>query len=233
MYTAFNLFSYFKSMKKNTSFAHISKLNKPKPLNELAYGHIKKLIINGTMVPGVLYSELDLAKSLGTSRTPVREALLRLSAENLIVFYPRKGMSVRLLSTKEVEDLFEIRQILEETAYSKIAGRLTPQQIQKIENFIQEQERQTKSFAESSEEFHLDMIKLHGNEFIIQTYENLLDFVTILIQKILRQEGRDREAIVEHKKILKCVIAGDTEGVKQAVREHLQNAKETALKGML
>jgi DNA-binding GntR family transcriptional regulator len=207
-------------------------IEKPKSLNELTYQQLKASIVEGNMVPGVVYTEVGLSKSLGISRTPVREALLRLAAENFIIFYPRKGMSVKLFSRKEVEGLFELRQALEETAYGKIAGHLTPKQIQEVRNIIREQASSEITFSKNSRRFHLYLIEAHGNRFITQTYNNILDSVAILIRETLAQKGRAKEAVSEHKKILDALIAGDAEATKRAVQEHLRISKRNALESI-
>jgi len=217
-------------MRKNNKLSCLTNpLKKPKSLNDIAYDHIKALIMDGKMVPGVVYTELELAKALGTSRTPVREALLRLAAENFITFYTRKGMSVKIFTRKDIEDLFELRRALEKTAYAKIAGRLTPEQIQEIKKIIQETESGEKPFTQGSREFHLYLIEAHGNWFITEIYRNNINFISLLIQKALKHEGRDKEALSEHKKILEYLIAGDVEEIDKTVDEHLRIAKKTAM----
>jgi len=214
--------------KKNLS-GYFDQIKKPKSLNEITYRQLKTAIIEGKLAPGELYTELGLAKSLGISRTPVREALLRLATENFIIFHPRRGMSINLFTPEEVENLYELRQALEETAFSKIAGNLTPEQIQEVKNIIREQENSEKSFSKHDRKFHLFLIEAHGNRFVTQTYNNLLDYITILIRKTLMQKGRAKEAIREHREILESLIRGDARRTQEAVTRHLQNSKMSAL----
>src|SRR4030067_555099 len=120
---------WVEKIKKDTSI-NFGFIEKPRPLNEIAYKNIKAAIMAGKIVAGEVYSELQLARNLGISRTPVREALLRLSAENLIVFHSRKGVSINHFSKEDIENLFELRQAIEEIAVTKIVGRLSEDHIQ-------------------------------------------------------------------------------------------------------
>ena len=86
------------------------------PLKEQAYHHLKDQIMKCQMMPGSLLSEHDIAQEMGISRTPVREAILRLSEEGFITIYPRKGMIVSPVSFKDIQDVFQIRMMIEPQA---------------------------------------------------------------------------------------------------------------------
>jgi DNA-binding GntR family transcriptional regulator len=90
---------------------------------ELAYRHIQKQIADGTLGAGRPLSELLLARQLGSSRTPVREAISQLAAEGLLEQMPNRGAVVRRLSRHDITDLYEIREALEVFAVAKVAER--------------------------------------------------------------------------------------------------------------
>ncbi len=149
-------------------------LQRPRALNDMAYENMKKGILTGKLATGQIYSELELAREFGVSRTPVREALLKLSAENLIVFHPRKGISVTFFSEEDVENLFDLRQTIEEAAISNIIGKLGKSQMQAIEELIKQQEKCIKKYDEDvflacDRNFHLLMIEATNNRFMIQS----------------------------------------------------------------
>ena len=212
-------------------------LQRPKSLNDLAYGSLKNAILTGRMVSGEIYSELELARRLGISRTPVREALLRLAAENFIVFHPKKGLSVNFFSKEDIENLFELREAIEERAVSKITGTLTKDQIQKMKDILAEQEDCTKNhydemlFLEIDKKFHLFLIEASGNRFMVQTYNNIRDYITIPAREALMKKGRATEVLQEHRAIVKALSEGNVGNVKEAVKKHLINSKVMAMEG--
>jgi DNA-binding GntR family transcriptional regulator len=200
----------------------------------MAYETIKAGILEGKLISGEIYSELDLAKSFGVSRTPVREAFLRLAAENLIVFHPRKGISVNYFSKEDIENIFELRQAIEEAAANKIVGNLSRDHIQSIQETIQQQENCLKDydenlFLEFDRKFHLFFVEISGNRFMVQTYNNIRDYITIPAREALRKKGRAKEVLGEHKAIVEALSKGNRERTKEAIKTHMINSKLAAL----
>ncbi len=200
----------------------------------MAYETIKTGILEGKLVSGEIYSELDLAKSFGISRTPVREAFLRLAAENLIIFHSRKGISVNFFSKEDIENIFELRQAIEEAAASKIVGTLSKDQIRSIQETIKKQEAcindyDENLFLEFDRKFHVFFVEICGNRFMVQTYNNLRDYITIPAREALRRKGRAKEVLSEHKAIVDALSRGDAERTKEAMKIHLTNSRLAAL----
>jgi len=211
-----------------------AQLQRPRSLNNMAYDTIKAGILKGKLVSGEIYSELDLAKSFGISRTPVREAFLRLAAENLIVFHARKGMSVNYFTKEDIENIFELRQAIEETAANKLLGNLSKNQIQFIQETIKQQENCLKDydenlFLEFDRKFHLFFVEISGNRFMIQTYNSIRDYITIPAREALMKKGRAKEVLSEHKAIVEALSRGDAGKTKEAIRFHLTNSQLAAL----
>jgi len=212
-------------------FAHFQR---PRPLNDMAYETIKSGILEGKLISGEIYSELDLAESFGISRTPVREAFLRLAAENLIIFHPRKGISVNYFSKEDIENLFELRLAIEDAAANKIVGNLSQDQVQYIQDTIKQQQACIKEydenlFLEFDREFHLFFVEISGNRFMVQTYNNIRDYITIPAREALRKKGRAEEVLSEHKAIVEALSGGDAERTREAIKIHLINSKLAAL----
>ena len=142
---------------------NLGPIQKPKSLTEIAYETIKDGILSGKLAVGKRYNELGLARELGISRTPIREALLKLAAENFVVFHPRKGVSINYFSKKDIEDLFELRQVIEETTMSKIMGNLSRDEIEFIENIMNEQEKCIKN-------------SIYDEKLFLELYHPICDF---------------------------------------------------------
>ncbi len=213
-----------------------AQFQRPRPLNDMAYETIKSSILEGKLISGEIYSELDLAKSFGISRTPVREAFLRLAVENLIIFHPRKGISVNYFSKEDIENLFELRQAIEEAAANKIVGNLSKDQVRYIQETIRQQEACIKDkdydenlFLEFDRKFHLFFVEISGNRFMVQTYNNIRDYITIPAREALKKKGRAKEVLSEHKAIVEALSGEDPERTKEAIKVHLTNSKLAAL----
>jgi DNA-binding GntR family transcriptional regulator len=218
---------------KNVS-SEIIALQRPKSLNKVVYESLKESILTGKLMVGEVYSELELARKFGISRTPVREALLRLSAENLIVFHPRKGFSVNFFNKKDIENLYELREAIEEVTILKIANNLSNKQIQTIQQLISEQKKCIKNnfnedlFLEIDRRFHLLIIEATGNRFFVQTYNSIRDYMVISAKNGLRRKGRALEVVQEHKAILKALIQRNERMINKALKKHLLNSKLAA-----
>jgi DNA-binding GntR family transcriptional regulator len=225
--------------KKNKSSVNFSPLQRPRSLNDIVYENLKSGILTGKLRAGEIYSELELAREFGVSRTPVREALLKLAAENFIVFHSRKGMSINYFTRKDIEDLFELRQAVEESIIIKLVENLTKDQIQTAKNIITQQKECVKShydenlFLEIDRKFHLFLIETSGNRIMAQTYNNIRDYVTITAREALLKKGRVHEVISEHKAILEALSKKNVEGMREAIRKHLTTSKLTALEGRI
>ncbi len=206
---------------------------RPRSLNDIAYEGIKENILKGKLLAGEIYSELELARTLGISRTPVREALIRLSADHLIAFHPRKGISVNYFNKEDIENLFELRQIIESAVAAKIKS-LSRQQIQVMQDLVADQEADLKesggdSFFEIDRKFHLFFIESCGNRFMVQTNNNLRNYIAISSRSALMQKGRPEEVLREHQAIVEAISAGNIEKTRKAITIHLQNSKVAAL----
>src|SRR5262245_8637908 len=110
-----------------------SSLKRGISLKDMAYDEIKKRLVNCELEPGLLYSAQYFAAMLGVSRTPVREALLRLTNEGFLICRDVKGFKVKEFSLKEMRDVVETRQVIESFVVRRLAGRLTPEDFQHLQ----------------------------------------------------------------------------------------------------
>ena len=101
-------------------------------LKKLAYDHIRMNLFNGNLSPGMLLSPVTLAKEIGVSHTPVREAISQLESEGLVEQLPRVGARVKVIDRRELEELFDLREMLEGGAAAKAAERITAGEIAEL-----------------------------------------------------------------------------------------------------
>lgn len=203
---------------------------KQPPAAERVYAHVKDAVLDRRYEGGTLLTEGGLAEAVGVSRTPVREALLRLEVEGLIKLYPKKGALVLAVSAQEIADVVETRLLVEEFAARK-AVPASPQLISRLEGLLEEQRR----FSEAGDLatvsvkdrcFHAEIVRHAGNEILSRLYDQLRDR-QLRMGVAVMEAHPDRIAanIAEHSELLEAIRAGDAEGAAQVVRRHVGRVK--------
>ncbi|MYS34040.1 DNA-binding GntR family transcriptional regulator [Streptomyces sp. KhCrAH-43] len=210
--------------------APVSPPAKQPPAAERVYAHVKDAVLDRRYEGGTLLTEGGLAEAVGVSRTPVREALLRLEVEGLLKLYPKKGALVLAVSAQEIADVVETRLLVEEFAARK-AVPASPQLISRLEGLLEEQRR----FSEAGDLatvsvkdrcFHAEIVRHAGNEILSRLYDQLRDR-QLRMGVAVMEAHPDRIAanIAEHSELLEAIRAGDAEGAAQVVRRHVGRVK--------
>jgi DNA-binding GntR family transcriptional regulator len=198
-------------------------------LKDVAYCQLRQLILEGRIAPGAVLSVRQLADQLNMSKTPVHAALERMEADGLVTFAPQQGVVVREVSIQDVANHFEIRTALETFIVRRLAGRLTNEQIQRLEANLNAQ----REFAETGNVlgcvkndagFHFLLCELHGNQEFVNVMHRLRDRVFQVVFQIVKQfPNRITETYDEHRGIVDAVIDGDGELAAQRLTSHLRN----------
>ncbi|MFJ1620935.1 GntR family transcriptional regulator [Streptomyces sp. NPDC088190] len=200
------------------------------PAAERVYTHVKGAVLDRRYEGGTLLTEGDLAEAVGVSRTPVREALLRLEVEGLIKLYPKKGALVLAVSAQEIADVVETRLLVEEFAARK-AVPASAQLIGRLEELLDEQRRLAEAgdLAEVSVKdrcFHAEIVRNAGNDILSRLYDQLRDRQLRMGVAVMEAHpGRIAANITEHGELLEAIRAGDAEGAAQVVRRHVSRVK--------
>lgn len=196
------------------------------PAAERVYTHIKEAVLDRRYEGGTLLTEGGLADAVGVSRTPVREALLRLEVEGLIKLYPKKGALVLAVSAQEIKDVVETRLLVEEFAARK-AVPASPRLIARLEQLLEEQRQLAEvgdlaAVAVKDRCFHAEIVKHAGNEILSRLYDQLRDRQLRMGVAVMEAHpGRIEANITEHGELLEAIRAGDAEGAAQVVRRHV------------
>lgn len=198
-----------------------------------AYDHVKQAILDRAYPGGALLSEGEIAAAVGVSRTPVREALLRLETEGLVRLYPKRGALVLPVSSQEISDVFEARELVETFAAGQTA--LGPDVIEELAGFLDAMRTHSacgdaREFAHADRCFHRTMVAAAGNEIITRLYDALRDRQLRMGRLTADDPDRTATAIHDHAEILEAVRTGDRERIRAAVQRHLRTAV-TALRG--
>jgi DNA-binding GntR family transcriptional regulator len=205
------------------------------PVREKVYEYLKSTILSGRFNPGKRLTEEHLAKEIGVSRTPVREALHKLELEGLIKPLETRGFIVSRDSKDEVEELFEIREILEGYALRIISEGISEQVIEQLNGLIKKAEdalrrKKIEEVFKWNTKFH-DM--LHGlvteKRRLHRQMVNVRKYVLRYRKGTLQYPDGGKRAIEGHRKILMALRLKDPELCERIMREHIRQAKEDAL----
>ncbi|MCD6384944.1 GntR family transcriptional regulator [Candidatus Sumerlaeota bacterium] len=206
-------------------------LSKYDPLRKDITRLLRNAIIRGELSPGERLIEPEIADKLGVSRTPVREALLKLESEGFVKFIPRKGAVVAPYSIKDVSEIYELLIELESLAAKKATPFMTPEHLEQIISLEQRFENATDHMekSEANSAFHQYYINLCGNEL-------LRDIVSSLNQKLDRyrmlvfaDRRRVSSGLLEHKKIIESFQKKNASLVARLVRRHLDASRKTLI----
>jgi DNA-binding GntR family transcriptional regulator len=198
---------------------------KQPPAAERVYTHVKQAVLDRRYEGGTLLSEGELAEAVGVSRTPVREALLRLEAEGLLKLYPKKGALVLPVSAQEIADVVETRLLVELHAAEKVAPA-SPQLAARLEE-LEEQKTHAAAgdlaaFAVADRCFHAEIVRAGGNRILAQLYDQLRDRqLRMGVATMNAEPDRIAKNIAEHTEILEALRAGDTSAALTLVQRHV------------
>lgn len=194
--------------------------------------------MSGKLLPGVRVSEKELAEEFGISRTPVREALVRLLEQGLIQSHTGRGFIVRNLSLKEIEDLYTLREGLEVLAIRLAMPKLDQQKIRRLKTILEASpaliaEYDIAQFNEIDSQFHENIIAYSGNELLIKTCSTLQMQIKLVRQYTFVNPKNIDETYNQHLEILDYIMAGDKMNACQSLSNHILNSLETIRKGIL
>ena len=201
-----------------------------RPLRTIVADALRARIYDGDLQPGARLVEREIATEYNVSRLPVREALRALQQEGLVEHLATRGVIVCELSHRQVTELFDVREALEQLAAGQAAERValgaTPLLAVTIAEVDQAvDDGRVENAHVSNSRFHAELIELSGNELLAQTLEPLMGRLSWLRRKI---EDFDR-IHAEHALIAEAITAGDPEGAQARAREHVRASRRRTL----
>jgi DNA-binding GntR family transcriptional regulator len=201
------------------------------PIRERTHARLKSLILSDRFAPGQRLTEEGLAKEFGTSRTPIREALHKLESEGLITSLPTRGFVASQDSPQEMDELIELRAILEGYALRIICGRLTEPQFQTLEEFVRMSEDALR--CPRLDDLSRWNIRFHDTLHALISDKRRLHHQLVTLRQYAfrycesRQAGPDgnRRTVEEHRRILAALRFRDPDLCEYAMREHIQRSR--------
>lgn len=212
-----------------------------KPLTDDVYSRVRDLILSSKLRPGQKLVDRDLADQLGTSRTPVREALARLAMMGLVEARSRRGYYVTQYSSQQMSELYEFRKILEVAAAGLAAQNAKPTHLRRLKRILLELEELAMN-PDSPEspvktvaidmQIHDVVAQASGNASLQLAIRNLMNKVTAFIwvdwvnASIAADPVQIAAAQGEHKALILSIIAKDVEGAAKTMNAHIDNAQK-------
>ncbi len=204
---------------------------KAESLRTKVYRSLRLDIVSGKIRGGTRITENEIASSLNVSRTPVREALQKLSQEKLLTAIPKAGYMVEDLSDNEIQDLFTTRLEIEQIAFQKAIDHISVEELKSLDDNLE----QTKAAIKAKEDFkiteldiafHLIIYKASRSKSLFNVCKNLSDQTIKYRHALNLVQSLWNELLQEHIKIYQTLITKDKEKTIQAVTQHALHAKE-------
>jgi DNA-binding GntR family transcriptional regulator len=200
----------------------------PGSASRRAYAFVKERLLDGSYASGILLSENELARELGISRTPVRQALVQLEVEEMLDLYPRRGALVRPVSPSEAEDVLEARMLIETHCARRVAlGGAAPGDAMH-ESLVRQESLLASGgagFVVADREFHRLIVAANRNEILARQYDALRDRQQrMLATAIARDQVLIAQFIAEHRQIADAIEQGDAQEAAELTAAHLRGA---------
>ncbi|WP_435219085.1 GntR family transcriptional regulator [Streptomyces sp. bgisy034] len=203
---------------------------------EKAYAYLKDTVLTDPGMQGAFLSEQELADRIGVSRTPVREALLQLAAEDLVELVPKRGARVSPLTGREIRELMELRGIVERYAAQRLVAE-GGAPVAELRSLLERQREltgadQAREFIAVDHRFHTVLVSAVGNALLDRHYEGLRSRqVRAGVVALFNQQGCRQAVLQEHQAILDALEAGDAQAAWAAIDHHLESTLKVLLAG--
>ena len=197
-----------------------------------AYRELKRRILNNELLPGTQALETELAASLGLSRTPVREAIIRLAEDGLVEVRPRHGMRILPISAKDMADIYVILTELESTAARMVAAKgVGRDEIAALEAAVRDMDRALRAddleaWAAADERFHKLLVEYCGNRRIAAIVNMFWDQSHRARMATLRVRPKPVDSNKDHAAVVAAIKRGDAEAAGRIHRQHRVRATE-------
>jgi DNA-binding GntR family transcriptional regulator len=197
---------------------------------ERVYDRVKAMAVAYELKPGERVNEVEIARRLGASRTPLREALNRLSAEGLLRFTPGKGYFCRDLDVDEVLQLYELRKTIEVAAVRLAVERANDADIDALLAFLSETgpdpgDRSIAALVDLDETFHQRLLAMSGNRQMLRVLENVNARIRF-VRWIDMHRGDRRKTQVEHRDVLRALKRRDIAACVTLLEKHIDRRQD-------
>lgn len=211
------------TIKMTSAFSKIEHVNTR--LAEFAYEQVFNAIVAGQLIAGDRLIQEKLAEDLDISRTPVREALLRLEQEGVVVHSGRRGFIVRDISEQEIRDVYQAREAIEGYGARVAATTCTDEDLDRIRELSQPAHHNTVEAAfRANEALHRAIVEATGNKYLVELFNSVWtrSVGLRLYADIFAQDGFTPHVADDHAPVLEALAAGDGEAAEAAMVSHIR-----------
>lgn len=197
----------------------------------LIQAELQRAILEGRIGPGDRVVEAELARQMGVSRAPVREAARRLESLGLLVSRPRHGFTVRTVSTKQIDDLYAVRITLEVMGATLACRHASDAQLDAMAGRVDDMVARAATLSQVERvtldlDFHAALCALSGNDYLQQLFSNMVNEVRMFLALTEDSYGDPASLAQTHEPIANALRRRDAPAVEQALRFHLEDARE-------
>ena len=207
--------------------AHLEGGKPGQSLRDKVLERVRSDIVSGRNGPGAMYSVPSLASELGVSTTPVREALLELSNQGMIVPMRNRGFKVQAPTVEELENLFEIRELLERFAVVQVAkiGVQNPKELRALADRIAAAVKQmdVRGYLEADRDFHEALVSQAKNPRLAKMIMDLRDAMRLYGIDTPAGRERQRASVKEHYELIDLAAAGETKAIGTLISRHIMD----------
>jgi DNA-binding GntR family transcriptional regulator len=192
---------------------------------------IREAIIDGRLEPGRRLKEEELARELGISRTPIREALLMLQAEGLVDAIPNRGAMVRVHTPEDLDDLYQLRALLEGYAARRAAGRISDEQVQALRASCDrfealDSDKELRELVRENLLFHSTILDVAGSGRLSSMVRRVIELPLVYKSYIWYSPDQKRISVHYHLQIVNALAARDAERAELIMKEHVFEARD-------
>lgn len=210
------------------------KCKKKQPLSDTICEALRRDILSGKLKPGQRLMEIQYAEQLGVSRTPLREAMRKLELEGLVTIVPRRGAHVTVISRKDVEDVLEVRTVLDGLAAALALPHLTEADMEALKELLHQFEKSVvthdlEAQIKTDEAFHEYIYMKSENERLIGINHSIKDHIYRCRVLYLKDISDTAQVDQEHRALLQAFAEKDVQKVRMLSEEHVKNQKITML----
>lgn len=199
-------------------------------LRETVTRALRAAIIAGEMVPGVIYSAPSLGARFGVSATPVREAMLDLVRENIVSVEPNKGFRVLEISDKDLDQMAEIRLLLEPPVVRSVAAIIPKADLTGLRALAQQivdcaVERDLVGYTDADREFHIRLLQYSGNSRLVDIVSDLRGHSRLSGLALLAKRGELGQSAQEHLQMVDLIEEGRAEDLEILMKDHIGHVR--------
>ena len=206
-------------------------------LRERVYEVLKKTIIFQEIPPGEKIDEEGLARTLGVSRTPIRESLCRLENEGIVKIIPRRGAFVVKHSKERIIEILLVREVLEGFAARLAVNHIDARTLDEMKTLFQGYSEgnirdRSMEYTQADLEFHTLIVKKSKNSLLMSLMNILNDHIQMLRLRTVALKGRPERSLLEHLKIVEALEKKSPSLAESLMRKHIRNIRKSVLKNI-